>query len=128
MKPIVWTRQVKISTSGEPGLSDSQLSSVSRLTLADKAAFLVLAVGLIALGAVVFATGIAVLLALLAGGLVIGGATVLRERLFGRSVPVLAPGEIAATGEVLPSKAAQPLPATPSQSLAPPGERAPRAD
>lgn len=133
MKPIVWVRQVKISTragSAQPTTESSH--EVPRLSLADKAAFFVLAAGLLALGGVLFAAGLALLLALAAGGLVLGAVAVARRRLFGhRPTMPLAPGEIPSAAVVLPRVVSVQLP-SPAQ---PPDDRppgppgpAPRAD
>jgi hypothetical protein len=134
MKPILWVRHIKILTgsgSVQPAGDGEGAPNGPRLSLADKAAFAVLAVGLLALGGVIFAAGLALLLALAAGGLAVGAFAVARHRLFGPSAPRLAPGEIPATAVVLPS--ASPTSsvrvATPPPELPParPGT-APRAD
>lgn len=127
MKPIVWVRRVNISASaGQPSSLDDR-QSLPRLTIADKAAFIVLAAGLLALGGVMLAAGLALLAALVGGGVLIGAATVLRRRLFGHRADGLAPGEIAASGVVLPrSDAAARLTEPPSPS--PRRSPAPRAD
>jgi hypothetical protein len=128
MKPIVWVRHLKIATTGDQESPLGQQATVSRLTLADKAAFLVLAAGLLALGGVLFAAGLVVLLALAAAGVAIGGATVLRNRLFGQPRTGLRPGEIVAAGEVLPGPAVRVLPSSPAPPPPAGHERAPRAD
>jgi hypothetical protein len=121
MKPILWVRHVKVSTGAGPGQPVAG-TPAPRLSVVDKAAFVVLAAGLLALGGVLFAAGLALLLALLAGGAVVGVAAVARHRLFGRPAHGLAPGEIEADGDVVaPSTSQQP------QTL-PPFSRAPRAD
>lgn len=74
-----------------------------RLSVADKAAFVLVAVGLLALGGVLFAAGIAVLIALLAAVTVIGGAAVIRYKLFGPPPRPLGRGEIEADAVVLDS-------------------------
>lgn len=103
MKPIVWVRRVNISAStGQPASGDDDSQSVPRFSLADKAAFAVLAAGLLALGGVLLAAGLALLVALIGGGILIGAATVIRHRLFGQRGDVLRPGEIAPSGVVLP--------------------------
>ena len=129
MKPIVWVRHVKISTNGDDQSPLREHPSAVQFSAADKAAFLVLALGLLALGGVLFAAGIAVLLALVAAGAAIGGATAVRHWLFGKSNSGLRPGEITASGEVLPGGVVLPpssLP--PGSTLTHPGERPPRGD
>ncbi len=128
MKPIVWVRHLKIATNGEQEPPLGQRATVPRLTLADKAAFLVLAAGLLALGGVLFAAGLVVLLALAAAGVAIAGAAVLKNRLFGAPRTGLRPGEIAATGEVLPGPAVRVLPSSPAPTPPAGQERATRAD
>jgi len=129
MKPILWVRHVKVSASAglpQPTAEDAP-GAARRLSLADKAAFIVLAAGLLALGGVLLAVGLALLLALAAGGLVLGAAAVARYRLFGGRPPTpLAPGEIPAAAVVLPRVASPPLP-PPDPLPGPPGP-APRAD
>jgi hypothetical protein len=131
MKPIVWTRHVKISTNGTAPVGDG-VEIVSRLSFADKAAFLVLAAGLVALGGVLFAAGLALLLALAGVGLVVGTAAVVRYRLFGRGPTRLGAGEIPATGAVLPHTSgvtrASSAPVAAVLPAPPPPGPAPRAD
>ena len=127
MKPIVWSGHVKISTTGDPDSPARAHSTTARLTAADKAALLVLAAGLLALGGVLFAAGLVILLALAAAGVAVGGATALRHQLFGRSGPRLRPGEVAAAGEARSVPHMHVLPSL-SRSPASPQERAPRAD
>jgi hypothetical protein len=76
------------------------------LTLADRLAFLLLALGLLALGGVLLAAG-AILLGAATGGLLIGGAVALWRRP-GHTRGGLAPGEVLADARVLP-----PAPTTP---------------
>ncbi len=128
MKPIVWVRHIKIATNGEQQSPLQEPPSLSRPTLADKAAFFVLAAGLLALGGVLFAAGLAVLLALAAAGVAIGGVAVLRNRFFGRSRTALAPGEVAAAGEVLPGPSVRVLPPSPAPPPPAGHDRAPRGD
>jgi hypothetical protein len=71
-----------------------------KLTLADRVAFVLLALGLLALGGVLMAAGLVLLVALATGGLLIGGAVALLRP--GRVRPGLAPGEILADARVLP--------------------------
>jgi hypothetical protein len=135
MKPIIWMRHVKISNIAEPRQPSGGEGPTAppRFSLADKAAFIVLAAGLLALGGVLLTAGLALLLALAAGGVLIGAATVVRHRLFGRPDGRLAPGEIPAAATVLPTSSAT-LPATPPVAgpptalAVPPVSRAPRAD
>jgi hypothetical protein len=128
MKPIIWVRRVNISAStGQPSSNDERLEGGPRFSLADKAGFVVLAAGLLALGGVMLAAGLALLVVLLGGGVLIGAATVIRHRLFGRRGHTLAPGEVAASGIVLPRSDPG------SHPSGPPGPRfegspAPRAD
>jgi hypothetical protein len=126
MKPIVLVRRVNISaSSGQPSSLDDR-QSLPRFTIADKAAFIVLAAGLLALGGVMLAAGLALLVALVGGGVLIGAATVIRHRLFGHRADALAPGEVAASGVVLP----RPEPSRFSEPPSPSPKRspAPRAD
>lgn len=125
MKPILWVRHVKVSASTEP--TGSSPLGAPRLSLADKAAFVVLAAGLLALGGVLFAAGLALLLALAAGGLVLGGAAVARRRLFGSRPPApLGSGEIPVAAVVLPRAVS--APALPSEAPPDPPVRVQRAD
>lgn len=108
MKPVVWVRRVKISsgTGTVPAAGDG--ASVPRLSLADKAAFVLLAAGLLALGGVLMAGGVALLLALAAGGAVIGTIAFARARLLGRGGSKrFHAGEIEGTGVVLPRAGTQ---------------------
>lgn len=127
MKPIIWVRRVNISAStGQPSSVDDR-KSLPRFTIADKAAFIVLAAGLLALGGVLLAAGVALLAALVGGGVLIGAATVIRQRLFGHRAAGLAPGEVPASGVVLPrSESGSPPNGPPSPSFQRPP--APRAD
>jgi hypothetical protein len=128
MKPIVWVRRVNISAStAEPSLVEDPGQGVRHFSLADKAAIVVLAAGLLALGGVMLAAGLALLVALVGGGVLIGAATVIRHRLFGRQSDILAPGEVAASGVVLPqSNSGSRLSGPPGPSLQ--RSPAPRAD
>lgn len=119
MKPVVWVRRVKISAGTGPVPAAGDGASVRRLSLADKAAFVLLAAGLLALGGVLMAAGVALLLALAAGGAVIGTIAFARSRLFGRSAKGFHRGEIEASGVVLPGAS--------HQSIAS-GQDAPRTD
>jgi hypothetical protein len=78
-----------------------------RLSVADRVAFVVLALGLVALGGVLLAAGLALLVAIGAGGALVATGIVLRNRLFGHHRSRLAPGEVPASGSVLPPPAEQ---------------------
>jgi hypothetical protein len=107
-----------LSTPASTGEPRPRLS----LTVADRVAFVLFAAGLVALGGVLLAAGLAILLALTAGGVVIGAIAVARRRLLGGRATTLAPGEIPPTAAVLPSSAA------PTAIRAPSPSSAPRAD
>jgi hypothetical protein len=129
MKPIVWVRRVNISAStGQPASVDDDRESVPRFSLADKAAFAVLAAGLLALGGVLLAAGLALLVALVGGGVLIGAATVIRHRLFGQRGDVLRPGEIPPSGVVLPHSDPGPRLSGPTPGPNLKASPAPRAD
>jgi hypothetical protein len=127
MKPIVWVRRVNISAStGQPSQVDDDRQAVPRFSVADKAAFIVLAAGLLALGGVMLAAGLAILAALVGAGVVVGTATAIRHRLFGHRNG-LAAGEVAASGVVLPhTDSGSRLNAPPGPNLK--GSPAPRGD
>jgi hypothetical protein len=124
MKPIIWSGQINVSSGGAPQHPLGDGRPKSDLPIADKVAFVVLAAGLIALGGVLFTVGLAILLAVVAGGLLVGGIALARYRLFGQPAPRLRPGEIPADAVVVtPVTAALPAQATQTRSA-----RAPVAD
>ncbi len=102
---------VRASISTSPG-QPQEAPQGGRLTLADRLAFLVLALGLLALGGVLLAAGAILLAALATGGLLVGGALALRRQLL-HTRAHLAPGEVPADGRVLPSPRTTPQPDRP---------------
>jgi hypothetical protein len=113
MIPIVRVRRIELSTGTSPvGVPATPPTGPRRLSLADKAAFAVLGVGLLALGGVLLAAGLALLVGVAAIGTVIGVGAVIRHRLVGSSRPGLESDEIAANATVSgPDRPAASLPA-----------------
>ena len=107
MKLIVWHSRGEIRTPGTPSDGGRSGGQVIRLSLRDKFVVAVLALGLLAVGGVLLAAGLALLATLGAAGAVVGGGLLLRHRLFGHRAPPLAPGEIPADGAVLPPEQRQ---------------------
>jgi hypothetical protein len=113
MISFVRVRRIELSTGASP-TDAAHPTGARRLSLADKAAIAVLGIGLLALGGVLLAAGLALLIGLTAVGTVIGAGAVIRHRLVGRSRPTLGPDEIAADAVV--SESARPAGSLPAGS------------
>ena len=110
----MWVRGVKPTAHGEAGSVERGSAGEpnlrpARLTLGQKVALGAVAVGLVAVGGVLLAAGLALFLALAAGGAVVGAATVARAHFSGRRAQGLLgdgglkdPAEIEANAAVLP--------------------------
>ncbi|GEM_PF-3764703 len=104
MKPILRIRRIELAprAEGDGGAAGSGPLVPRRMSAVDKAAFVLLAIGMIALGGVLLAAGVAVLVALGAGGLVIGTIALAGSRLLGRPGARSRQGEVRGSGAVLP--------------------------